>query len=275
MPDPRADESRADFVDRCMGDSEAVADYPDAGQRFAVCNAKWEDRDKMGEPERKTMQFPCEIKMDGDGNSVEGWASVFDIKDQGGDTVTRGAYGESLARMQQAGRSIKMLWQHDPSQPIGVWDEVRETSAGLYVKGRILPEVEKGREAVALIRAGALDGLSIGYRTIDAERMPGGGRKLTKLDLWEVSLVTFPMQREARTTSIKGEPRPADIERALRDTGFSRDEAKAMAAAAWKRRTEILRDADIPAPEIDPREVGEIMGALTQLLTTMKGNQHV
>ncbi len=94
-----------------------------------------------------------------------------------------------------------MLWQHDPGQPIGVWDEVREDAVGLWVKGRILTEVEKGREAAALVQAGAIDGLSIGYRTVKAERDGKGQRLLSELELWEVSLVTFPMLPEARVAA--------------------------------------------------------------------------
>ncbi|OIQ64520.1 caudovirus prohead protease [mine drainage metagenome] len=94
-----------------------------------------------------------------------------------------------------------MLWQHDPTQPIGIWDEVREDAVGLYVKGRLLPEVAKGREAVALIGAGAIEGLSIGYRTVAAEKDAKGQRLLSELDLWEVSLVTFPMLPQARVSA--------------------------------------------------------------------------
>ena len=100
--------------------------------------------------------------------------------------------------MKAAGRSVKMLWQHDPARPIGVWDEVREDKKGLWVKGRILADVQAGAEALALIQAGAIEGLSIGYRTIRAEKSQKGTRLLHEVDLWEVSLVTFPMLPEAR-----------------------------------------------------------------------------
>jgi uncharacterized protein len=93
-----------------------------------------------------------------------------------------------------------MLWQHDPTQPIGVWDELREDARGLYVRGRILTGVQRGAEALSLMQAGAIDGLSIGYRTIRAEKM-SRGRSLTEIDLWEVSLVTFPMLPEARAVT--------------------------------------------------------------------------
>ena len=153
-----------------------------------------------GAPERKFLREEVGLTVT-EGRIVEGYASLFGKKDQGGDTVLPGAYGASLARLIGRGEKVKMLWQHDPAQPIGVWDEVREDATGLWVKGRILTEVEKGREAAALLTAGAIDGLSIGYRTVKAERDGKGQRLLSELELWEVSLVTFPMLREARVAA--------------------------------------------------------------------------
>ncbi|MEM6940553.1 MAG: HK97 family phage prohead protease [Pseudomonadota bacterium] len=141
------------------------------------------------------------------GTEISGYASLFGAVDQGGDVVEPGAYGVSLAAVAAAGRSIKMLWQHDPAQPIGVWDEIHEDEKGLFVRGRILASVEKGREAVALIQAGAIDGLSIGYRTVKATKNNKGQRLLSELELWEVSLVTFPMLPSARVAA-KGETSP-------------------------------------------------------------------
>jgi HK97 family phage prohead protease len=142
------------------------------------------------------------------GIEISGYASLFGKADQGGDVVETGAYAASLATLAGKGGRVKMLWQHDPAQPIGVWDEVREDAAGLWVKGRILRDVEKGREAAALIEAGAIDGLSIGYRTVRATKNAKGGRLLSELELWEVSLVTFPMLPDARV-GAKGDD-PAD-----------------------------------------------------------------
>lgn len=136
-----------------------------------------------------------------DGTVIEGYASVFGAPDQSGDVVEKGAYAASLRRLVASGGRVKMLWQHDPTEPIGVWDEVREDATGLWVKGRILTEIEKGREAAALLAAGAIDGLSIGYRTVKAERDGKGLRLLAELELWEVSLVTFPMLPEARVSA--------------------------------------------------------------------------
>lgn len=146
-----------------------------------------------------------------DGSEIAGYASLFGRKDQGGDVVGRGAYSAALSRLKKDGRSVKMLWQHDPAQPIGVWDELREDDKGLWVKGRILTDVARGREAAALISAGAIDGLSIGYRTIRATKDDNGGRLLSELELWEVSLVTFPMLPDARVAAKADDPADATL----------------------------------------------------------------
>ena len=158
------------------------------------------DMQGYGAPERKFHRPDAGILVT-DGVVVEGYASLFGKRDQGGDTVQAGAYGASLKALAAQGRRVKMLWQHDPGQPIGVWEEVREDAKGLYVKGRILTEVGRGREAAALLAAGAIDGLSIGYRTLRAERDAKGQRMLAEVELWEVSLVTFPMLPEARVSA--------------------------------------------------------------------------
>ncbi|MEQ8367719.1 MAG: HK97 family phage prohead protease [Roseicyclus sp.] len=139
------------------------------------------------------------------GREIAGYASLFGACDQGGDVVQQGAYARSLKALDQAGRRVKMLWQHDPSEPIGIWDEVREDNRGLYVKGRLLNSVARAREAAALIEAGAIDGLSIGYRTVRATKDDTGRRLLSEVDLWEVSLVTFPMLPQARVAAAEAE----------------------------------------------------------------------
>ncbi len=90
-----------------------------------------------GAPERK-FHRPETALVVTDGHVVAGYASVFGVKDQGGDVVHKGAYAASLKRLAARAGRVKMLWQHDPAQPIGVWDEVREDATGLWVKGRIL-----------------------------------------------------------------------------------------------------------------------------------------
>ena len=147
-------------------------------------------------------------RVETDGCEIAGHASVFGIADQGGDVVEPGAYAASLELLKARGGRVKMLWQHDPAQPIGVWDEVREDATGLWVRGRILTDVEKGRDAAALVAAGAIDGLSIGYRTRKATKNDRGQRLLCELELWEVSLVTFPMLPEARVDAKGDVPCP-------------------------------------------------------------------
>lgn len=156
--------------------------------------------EEYGAPERKFHRPEAGLVMS-EGHVVQGYASLFGKTDQGGDVVQKGAYAASLKRLAARQGRVKMLWQHDPGQPIGVWDEVKEDATGLWVKGRILPQVERGREVAALVQAGAIDGLSIGYRTVKAERDGKGQRLLSELELWEVSLVTFPMLPEARVAA--------------------------------------------------------------------------
>lgn len=162
----------------------------------------------------------------GSNGKIEGYASRFGEMDKGGDIVVAGAYAKSL----QERPKPKMLWQHDPGQVIGVWDEVKEDSTGLYVQGRILDTVEKGREVRSLIEEGAVDGMSIGYRTVDAGRGDKGERLLKELDLWEVSVVTFPMLETARIDAIKAaELSRKEMEALLtHDAGLSRSVARAL-----------------------------------------------
>ncbi|MBV0912941.1 HK97 family phage prohead protease [Anianabacter salinae] len=175
----------------------------------------------VGAPERKFARLGDAVQVT-DGTVIAGYASLFGTRDQGGDVVAAGAYGRSLARLAERGGAVKMLWQHDPREPIGVWDEVREDARGLFVKGRILTDVARGREAAALIAAGAIDGLSIGYRTVRATKDAGGVRRLDEVELWEVSLVTFPMLAEARVASKAADTAEAllrGLAGALREAG--------------------------------------------------------
>ena len=160
--------------------------------------------------------LPLQAETGAQGCVIEGYASLFGIADQGGDVIAAGAYAGSLARIAARGDRVRMLWQHDPAHPIGVWEEIREDSRGLWVRGRLLPEVARAREAAALVAAGAIDGLSIGYRTRRAEKA-AAGRLLHEVELWEVSLVTFPMLPEARVQASASDEE-ADLARTLAET---------------------------------------------------------
>lgn len=126
---------------------------------------------------------------------IQGYASLWGVADLNGDVVQAGAFADSLARTGAAG--VRMLNQHDAHAPIGVWETLEEDARGLFVRGRIEDWSPQARFAAALSRAGALDGLSIGYRAARARR-EGRLRVLSAVDLWEVSLVTFPMLPGAR-----------------------------------------------------------------------------
>lgn len=166
--------------------------------------------------------------------TFEGYASLFEREDLGGDVVQQGSFRESLANRGAGG--IKMLFQHDPGQPIGVWQRLHEDARGLFARGRLMTEVAKGRELLSLMRAGAVDGLSIGFRALKGNRDKRTGvRRLEKIDLWEISVVTFPMLPGARIASVKSRPfetrlpSEREFERWLtQDAGLSRSQARAV-----------------------------------------------
>ena len=141
------------------------------------------------------------VSFTGDG-AVEGYASLFGAVDQARDMVMPGAFTQTL---QSRGlRRIPMLFQHDPSEPVGIWLELREDWRGLWARGRLIPEVARGRELMALVGEGAIDGLSIGYRTVRGRIDPKTRiRRLYQVDLWEVSIVTFPLLAGARVHAVK------------------------------------------------------------------------
>lgn len=131
------------------------------------------------------------------GVRLTGYASLFGIADLSGDVMQPGAFTASLARRGPEG--VKFLWQHDPATPLGRWLSIEEDARGLRVTGILLPSVARAREAESLMRAGILDGLSIGFRTVRARSdRRSGQRAVAEVDLWEISLVTFPMLPGAR-----------------------------------------------------------------------------
>ncbi len=182
---------------------------------------------------REVKLLPLDIKSIALDGVFEGYASLFNKEDLGHDIVMPGAFRESIAERGTGG--VKMLFQHDPTQPIGLWSKLREDARGLYVSGRLLSEIGRAREVMALMRSGAIDGLSIGFRMVKGARDRHGIRRLEKIDLWEISVVTFPMQPEARVSGMKAGPVPAgslttrDFERWLtQDAGFTRSQARAL-----------------------------------------------
>jgi len=134
-----------------------------------------------------------------------GYASLFGVPDSAGDVVMPGAFAASLARRGTSG--IRMLFQHDASKPIGTWLELREDNRGLFVRGRLAADVQQADEIGRLLHEGAIDGLSIGFRAVLASRdRLTRQRRLIRIDLWEISLVTFPMLEGARVTALEWAP---------------------------------------------------------------------
>ena len=150
----------------------------------------------------KSLSPVKEIKFVDEIGEFEGYASVFNTVDRGSDVILPGAFKSSL--QQRGAVDIKLLWQHDPKEPIGTITELIEDEHGLYIKGRLLSkDVQRASEARALLHANALDGLSIGFHTIKSDTDSKGIRTLKAVDLWEVSFVTFPMNEQARITAFK------------------------------------------------------------------------
>lgn len=196
----------------------------------------------------KTYTRPLEIKALSDSGEFEGYGSVFDTEDNGGDVVVKGAFRASLSSKPLT--AIKMLFQHDPAMIIGKWEELREDDRGLYVKGQIIPAIAKGAEVLAMMQAKVLDGLSIGFRTVKSELDHETFlRKLLEVDLWEVSVVTFPMNTQARVDAVKNAT-PRDVEKTLRDAGYPNAYAKAVATHGAVKANELMgksRDAAVQA----------------------------
>ena len=153
------------------------------------------------------------IPIDAEGRFA-GYASVFGELDDGGDIVMPGAFRKSLAL--RGRHRIKMLFQHDPKEPVGTWDKVAEDGYGLWVEGRLVGEVPRADALRRLIARGAVDGLSIGFRTVKATRDgKSGHRRLWEVDLWEISIVTFPMMDLARIAPGASPQRKSRLDRSL------------------------------------------------------------
>jgi uncharacterized protein len=204
-------------------------------------------------PQRSEVRaFAFDLKAAGEDGQIEGYGSVFGVKDAYADIVAAGAFKETLADHKAAGTMPAMLWQHDTAEPIGVWTDMVEDEKGLRVKGQIVMETERGKAAHALLRKGALRGLSIGFVSKEwAYDRDADIRTLTKVDLWEVSLVTFPANGKAMVDSVKCAvdeiASPKDAERTLREAGFSKADATAIVSRVMRMGEERREAAESTA----------------------------
>jgi HK97 family phage prohead protease len=196
----------------------------------------------------KNVVFELETKDFVSGAGFSGYAAVYGNSDFGGDIVMPGAFKSAF----EAGRSMpKMLWQHDPGEIIGLWEKMTDDERGLKINGRLLPEIQRGREAEILLKAGAISGLSIGYRVTDSDYITAGRkatRQIKAAELFEVSLVTFPMNPLALVTDVKQLQSPREVETILRSAGVPAAFAKLVAlhgfAEAKSRLALDQREAD-------------------------------
>lgn len=151
-----------------------------------------------------TYDFALKAESVTEDGTFEGYMSVAGNVDSYGDIVKPGAFANSLAKHKREGTKPLLLWQHNPDEPIGVWDEMAEDGTGLYGKGRLLKGVRRAEEAHILLKNGAFRGISIGYREVDA-KPNGKGKDLHEVDLLEASLVSFPANKRARVVTVKSE----------------------------------------------------------------------
>ena len=182
--------------------------------------------------------------------SFTGYASVFGEVDSYNEMVAPGAFGKSIEAARAKGRMPGLFWQHDSYEPIGAWEKIEEDEKGLPVEGRLLiDDIPRAKQAHALMKANALTGLSIGYelKAFSYDKTTGI-TTLTEIDLWEVSLVSFPALDSARVDSVKRAAEitnERDFESFLRDSGFSKAQATAIASRGF--RASIRRDSGMTA----------------------------
>jgi len=187
--------------------------------------------------QNKTKDFAFELKTINDDGTFTGYGSVFGVKDSYDEIVAPGAFAETLAAQKTAGTMPALLWQHRSGEPIGIYTSMEEDSIGLKLTGQLALKTARGAEAYELLKMKAISGLSIGFITReDAYDRLTGIRTLKKVDLWEVSLVTFPANEAARVQGVKGDAMTErEFERLLtQDAGFSRSQARQIISDGFK-----------------------------------------
>jgi HK97 family phage prohead protease len=203
----------------------------------------------------KHLARPFLLKAAADDGTFSGYGSVFGNEDTYGDVVEPGAFKVTLEAWKSKGRLPPILWQHSARDPIGVYTAMAEDEKGLFVEGRLLVKDDPlAARAYAHLKAGSVTGLSIGFS------IPKGGAewdpksetyRIRQVDLWEVSLVTFPANDEAQVEAVKAAiaSGPKEFERFLREAGLSRSQAKALMSGGYKALD--LRDADDEDAEVE------------------------
>ncbi len=202
----------------------------------------------MPELQKKRLDTSLKVKSVSESGEFSGYGSVFGEKDRHSDIVVRGAFEHSLKEWGERGGMPALLWQHNMHEPIGIYTKMEENEQGLYVEGRLLIDDDPlAKRAHAHMKAGSISALSIGYMLKDWDYDTDKDAFILKeIDLWEVSLVTFPANDQARINEVKNAllagdiPDPRTVEKTLRDVGFSQKQAKVLMAEGYKG----LRDVD-------------------------------
>lgn len=218
--------------------------------------------------QQKHLEFVANIKAVGEEGSgeFEGYGSVFGVVDSYNDIVVKGAFEDSLKEYGMP----KLLLQHSTWMVGGKWLEAREDEKGLYLKGQLNLEVQAAREVYALMKQGAINGLSIGYRTLEETiNRETGENIIKKVRLYEVSIVTFPANEAATVTGVKSAPATArEFEKFLREAGFSREDAKLVVSKGYNALETRREDGDA-ALALDA-----LQGALDQLRKSLPNVRH-
>jgi len=181
--------------------------------------------------------FNLEIKAVQEDGFFSGYGAVFGNIDWYNDVILPGAFTASIAKWRAKNKMPPVLWNHNDSEPIGVYTNIYEDEKGLYVEGKLLiDDVPRAKSTHALLKAGAIDGLSIGYSTKKANQQTNGDRELVEVDLSEISIVTQPANERSLITSVKSKlddgelPTLPEFEKFLRESGFSKNQATAIAS---------------------------------------------
>lgn len=223
----------------------------------------------------KTKDFALEVKAVNDEGTFEGYGSVFGVRDTFNEVVESGAFSESLRKRDWP----LLLWQHQSAEPIGVWEDLAEDKKGLWGKGRLLKGVQKAEEAHIRLKAGAVKGLSIGYRELEVQEPTERTepRRLIKLDLLEISIVSFPANPKARVDLVKsehmedfarrlrdGDPPPIkEFEDILRESGIPKTMALAIASHGYAKAIR----SESEGTQAKEAAVAELRAAVSGFLT--------
>lgn len=261
--------------DSIQNDEKHIMAVKETEDSFIVQYAKEHDEDEeedISEDAKEMIKDFIEVKSElkayhdeeesKEYGLFEGYGSVFGNKDLGNDVIEKGAFAKSIKR--RTNKGVKLLYQHKSDMPIGVFDEIREDDHGLVVKGRLALKTQAGAEAYELLKMGALDGLSIGFRVNPSEvsyDKRNNKRIIKEVDLMEVSLVTFPMNPQATVRSVKGEQYSIrEWEKGLRDAfNLSRSESKVAAKAV----TDCFGQREVDSSQ-------ELVDAIKNLTLTLK-----